>query len=125
MPAEYIKIAEKIENLLNSNGNSVPDLTELENKIKINKKIFNYVTGFMIRQGKLVRVNRDIYYLKDQIDDIKSKLDVFFGTDEKLEPKNMKEIAGVSRKYAIPLLEYFDNIGYTNKKDSYRIKKGK
>ena len=35
----------------------------------------------------------------------------------------MKEIAGVSRKYAIPLLEYFDNTGYTVKKGDYRIKK--
>ena len=77
----------------------------------------------MVKQGKLVKVKPDIYYLKGQIDGIKSKLDDFFEKEERLEPKDMKEIAGVSRKYAIPLLEYFDNTGYTFKKDGYRIKK--
>ncbi len=123
IPAEYINIAEKIENLLNSNGNSVPDFTELENKIKVNKKILNYITALMVKQGKLVKVKPDIYYLKGQIDGIKSKLDDFFEKEERLGPKDMKEIAGVSRKYAIPLLEYFDNTGYTVKKGDYRIKK--
>ena len=123
IPAEYINIAEKIENLLNSNGNSVPDFAELENKIKVNKKILNYITALMVKQGKLVKVKPDIYYLKGQIDGIKFRLDDFFEKEERLGPKDMKEIAGVSRKYAIPLLEYFDNTGYTVKKGDYRIKK--
>ena len=123
IPAEYINIAEKIENLLNSNGNSVPDFAVLENKIKVNKKILNYITALMVKQGKLVKVKSDIYYLKGQIDVIKFELDDFFEREERLEPKDMKEIAGVSRKYAIPLLEYFDNTGYTVKKGDYRIKK--
>ncbi len=123
IPAEYINIAEKIENLLNSNGNSVPDFAELENKIKVNKKILNYITALMVKQGKIVKVKPDIYYLKGQIDGIKFRLDDFFEKEERLGPKDMKEIAGVSRKYAIPLLEYFDNTGYTVKKGDYRIKK--
>ena len=123
MPSEYINIAEKIEHLLKSNGNSVPDFTELETKIKANKKILNYITALMVKQGKLVKVKNDIYYLKAQIDVIKSELDGFFEKEERLEPKDMKEIACVSRKYAIPLLEYFDNTGYTLKKEGYRIKK--
>ena len=123
IPYEYINIAEKIEYLLKSNGNSVPDFAELEAKVKANKKILNYITALMVKQGKLVKVKNDIYYLKVQIDGIKSKLDDFFKKEVNLEPKDMKEIAGVSRKYAIPLLEYFDNTGYTLKKDGYRIKK--
>ncbi|MHB8232507.1 MAG: selenocysteine-specific translation elongation factor [bacterium] len=123
IPQEYIETAEKIENLLNSCGNSVPFADELEKKIKANKKILNYITGLMVKQGRLVKVKHDIYYLKEQTDNIKRGLDAFFKSNEKLEPKDMKEIAGVSRKYAIPLLEYFDYIGYTVKKGDYRIKK--
>jgi selenocysteine-specific elongation factor len=123
IPQEYIGIAEKIENLLNSSGNSVLLSDELENKIKTNKKIFNYITGLMAKQGRIVKIKHDIYYLKEQIDNIKKGLDAFFESNERLEPKDMKEIAGVSRKYAIPLLEYFDHIGYTVKKDGYRSRK--
>ncbi len=123
IPAEYVEAAGKIENLMKSNGNSVPDLTELEKKIGISKKSLNFIISLMVKQGKLVKVKHDIYYLKKQIDNIKSGLEVFFAPGKKLEPKDMKEIAGVSRKYAIPLLEYFDNTGYTVKKGDYRIKK--
>ena len=50
---------------------------------------------------------------------------IFFKINDKLEPKDMKDIANVSRKYAIPLLEYFDGIGFTVKKENYRIKAAK
>ncbi len=122
LPQEYTEIAEKIEKLLKLSGNGVPDYAEIEKKINSGKKALNFILSIMVKQGRLVRVKNDIYYLKGQIDDIKAKLEDFFLKEEKLEPKNMKEIAGVSRKYAIPLLEYFDNTGYTVKKGDYRIK---
>ncbi len=120
---EYREIIKKIENLLKSSGNSVPTLDELEKKIKINKKMLNYAITVMAKQGKLVKIKHDIYYLKEQMDNIKKGLDLFFQSSERLEPKDMKEIAAVSRKYAIPLLEYFDYTGYTVKTGDYRIKK--
>jgi selenocysteine-specific elongation factor len=123
IPPEYAGAAKKIEYLLLSNGNSVPDYADLERKITLPKKTLNYILGLMLKSSKIVKVKHDMYYLKEQIDGIKSKLDVFFDKNEKLEPKDMKEIAGVSRKYAIPLLEYFDAVGYTVKKGEYRIKK--
>ncbi len=123
IPAEYAGAANKIEYLLASNGNSVPDYGEIEKKIALPRKTLNYILSLMLKSSKIVKVKNDIYYLKEQIDAIKSKLDVFFDNNEKLEPKDIKEIAGVSRKYAIPLLEYFDGIGYTVKKGEYRIKK--
>ncbi len=123
IPEEYREIIKKIENLLKSSGNSVPTLDELEKKIKINKKMLNYAITVMAKQGKLVKIKHDIYYLKEQIDNIKKDLDLFFRSNDRLEPKEMKEIAAVSRKYAIPLLEYFDYTGYTAKTGDYRIKK--
>jgi selenocysteine-specific elongation factor len=123
IPPEYAGAAKKIENLLISNGNSVPDYGDLERKIALPRNTLNYILSLMLKSSKIVKVKRDMYYLKEQIDGIKSKLDVFFDKNEKLEPKDIKEIAGVSRKYAIPLLEYFDGIGYTVKKGEYRIKK--
>lgn len=122
IPEEYQGIIKRIESLLKADGNSVPTLDELEKKAKINKKMLNYAITIMVKQGSLVKIKHDIYYLKEQIGNIKKGLDLFFQSQEKLEPRDMKEIARVSRKYAIPLLEYFDYIGYTDKKGDYRIK---
>ncbi|MDA8299440.1 MAG: selenocysteine-specific translation elongation factor [Deltaproteobacteria bacterium] len=123
IPPEYADAAKKIEDLLISNGNSVPDYGEIERKLAMPRKTLNYILSLMLKSSKIVKVKHDMYYLREQIDFIKLKLDAFFDKNEKLEPKDIKEIAEVSRKYAIPLLEYFDGIGYTVKKGEYRIKK--
>ena len=119
---EYNRLIAKIENIIKSSGNSVPSPDEIEKKLDINKKLFNFLISIMVKSNKLVKIKFDLYYLKDQIDLIQRGLDDFFKINDKLEPKDIKDIAGVSRKYAIPLLEYFDGIGFTVKKDNYRIK---
>ncbi|MHB1664591.1 MAG: selenocysteine-specific translation elongation factor [bacterium] len=119
---EYNKLIAKIENIIKSSGNSVPSPDEIEKKLDINKKLLNFLISIMVKSNKLVKIKFDLYYLKDQIDLIQRGLNDFFKINDKLEPKDIKDIAGVSRKYAIPLLEYFDGIGFTVKKDNYRIK---
>ena len=119
---EYNKLIEKIESIFKSSGNSTPSPDEIEKKININKKLLNFLISTMVKSQKLIKIKFDLYYLKDQIDLIQKGLDDFFKINDKLEPKDMKDIANVSRKYAIPLLEYFDGIGFTVKKENYRIK---
>ncbi|RZD15936.1 MAG: selenocysteine-specific translation elongation factor [Candidatus Acididesulfobacter guangdongensis] len=122
---EYNKLIEKIESIFKSSGNSTPSPDEIEKKININKKLLNFLISTMVKSQKLVKIKFDLYYLKDQIDLIQKELNDFFKINDKLEPKDMKDIANVSRKYAIPLLEYFDGIGFTVKKENYRIKAAK
>ncbi len=122
---EYNKLIKKIESIFKSSGNSTPSPDEIEKKININKKLLNFLISTMVKSQKLVKIKFDLYYLKDQVDSIKEGLDDFFKINDKLEPKDMKDIANVSRKYAIPLLEYFDGIGFTVKKENYRIKAAK
>ncbi|MHB1679756.1 MAG: selenocysteine-specific translation elongation factor [bacterium] len=121
---EYNKLMAKIENIIKSSGNSVPSPDEIGKKLDINKKLLNFLISVMVKSNKLVKIKFDLYYLKDQIDFIQRGLNDFFKINDKLEPKDIKDIAGVSRKYAIPLLEYFDGTGFTVKKDNYRIKSG-
>ncbi len=123
IPEEYQGVVKRIEYFMNLNGNSVPTLDELEKKTKMNKKMLNYAIAMMVKEGRLFKIKRDIYYLKEQIDNIKRGLDLFFQSKEKLKPQDIKNIAAVSRKYAIPLLEYFDYTGYTVKTGDYRTKK--
>ncbi len=119
---ENKKLMDKIELLVKSSGNSVPFVPNIEKKLNINKKALNNLIGIMVSEGRLIRVKYDILYLKEQIDKIKKDIELFFSVNAKLEPKDIKDIAGVSRKYAIPLLEYFDAAGFTIKKGNYRVK---
>jgi selenocysteine-specific elongation factor len=61
--------------------------------------------------GVLVRVQPELIFHRRSIDELKTKLRQY---GEEHEPERLidvptfKDLAGVSRKYAIPLLEYFD-----------------
>ncbi len=121
MPEEIKEYAKKIENILMNQGNSVPSPAEIEKRLKINRKILNHVISIMVKDGSLIRINNDIYYLMAQFDKIRSDTLSFLKMNRRLAPGDMKQIAGVSRKYAIPLLEYFDKTGLTVKEGNFRL----
>ncbi|CAN5528824.1 selenocysteine-specific translation elongation factor [soil metagenome] len=65
--------------------------------------------------GEIVKISEDFYFERSAIDGLITKLKHFAdGTGDRLiDVAKFKELAGVSRKYAIPLLEYFDQTRVT------------
>jgi selenocysteine-specific elongation factor len=60
--------------------------------------------------GEILKVSDEFYFGRDVIDRLIERVRQFAekGKDRRIDVRKFKEIAGVSRKYAIPLLEYFD-----------------
>ncbi|CAN5740930.1 selenocysteine-specific translation elongation factor [soil metagenome] len=72
----------------------------------------------LIRRGDLVRISENLVYLPDQIADIVgvvATLDVPFGVGE------FKDALGLSRKYAVPILEWLDDHGHTVRRSDGRF----
>ena len=76
-----------------------------------------------IDTGKIVKVTDDLYFSRQMIDELRRKIKEFADTtpDRLIDVPKFKEIAGVSRKYAIPLLEYFDREHVTARAGDKRI----
>ena len=62
----------------------------------------------LIRQGKLVHVKGPLYFAASEIEKLQQTLISFLRGNEEITTLQFKEMTGVSRKYAIPLAEYFD-----------------
>jgi selenocysteine-specific elongation factor len=60
--------------------------------------------------GKLVRISEDLVYLPEQIDRIVSELRAMEGS---FTVAQFRDRTGLSRKYAVPLLEWADKEGLT------------
>ena len=45
----------------------------------------------------------------------------FFQTNSQMGPAEFKEITGLSRRHAIPLLEWLDTQGVTRREQNYRV----
>jgi len=76
-----------------------------------------------LRSGEMIKVTDDHYFAASAIDELKAAVRSFAETssDRVIDVAKFKEIAGVSRKYAIPLLEYFDRERVTVRAGDKRV----
>lgn len=68
-----------------------------------------------------VKVSEGFYFSRTAIDELVAKLRNSANNDPTIDVAKFKEIAGVSRKYAIPLLEYFDGEKITIRTGDKRV----
>jgi selenocysteine-specific elongation factor len=67
----------------------------------------------LVTSGELVLVTPEFFFPAKTIDALRSKLKGL--ADKSIDVAKFKDLAGVSRKYAIPLLEYFDRTHVTRR----------
>ena len=84
------------------------------------------VIQVLIESGVLVRVNGEMFFHASALHEVVEKLREFATNkaDREVDVPTFKELAGVSRKYAIPLLEYFDRERITRREGDKRIVMG-
>lgn len=73
-----------------------------------------------VESGVLTRVEEGIFYTTKQIEEIKAKLLERFG-DRAFAASEFRDGVDTSRKYAIPLLEYFDRVRFTLRTGDQRV----
>lgn len=83
------------------------------------RKVFQ----LLIDGGEIVKISDEFFFSKPVIDELKEKLSEFATatSDRLIDVPKFKDIAGVSRKYAIPLLEYFDRERITRRAGDKRL----
>ena len=71
------------------------------------------VLQLLIEQGLIIRTKDDLYFHAEAIDDLKKRLVKFLEQNGEINPAQFKEMTGASRKFLIPLFEYFDSKNVT------------
>jgi selenocysteine-specific elongation factor len=82
------------------------------------------VLQVLIDAGELVRVDGDMFFHREALDNLIGKLRAYAdktSRDRSIDVPAFKELAGISRKYAIPLLEYLDRARITRREGDRRI----
>ena len=77
------------------------------------RKVFQ----LLVNSGEIVAVSGDFYFTAQELDNLAEKLrqHAMESGDPMIDVAKFKDIASVSRKYAIPLLEYFDRTRLTRR----------
>lgn len=91
-----------------------------KNQIEHGRKLLQ----LLLDNGVIVRVQGDLLFHRVALDELKAKLRQY-GDDHEparsIDVPTFKDLAGVSRKYAIPLLEYFDRERITRRAGDSRV----
>jgi selenocysteine-specific elongation factor len=106
-------LMEKIKKLLGAQPMAPPDPKEIEKQLGVNRNRLNEVVRLLERDGSVVRVATDLYFNASAVAEIKSVLFRFLTEKGEITAASFRDLIGSSRKYTIPLLEYFDREGLT------------
>jgi len=79
----------------------------------------------LVEEGQIIKTKEDLYFHVKAVEKLKSRLVDFLKTHGEITTPQFKEMTGASRKYVIPLIEYFDSKNVTLRVgDSRKLRKG-
>jgi selenocysteine-specific elongation factor len=106
-------LMDRIKKILSEEPLAPPDLKEIEKQAGVPRNRLNEVIRLLERDGSVVRVTSDMYFLSSAIDQLRTMLKKFLAEKGEMPAAAFRDLIGSSRKYTIPLLEYFDRDGLT------------
>jgi selenocysteine-specific elongation factor len=109
----------KIENAFVAGGLAVPATSEVLAKSGLEPARARALLQILIRNGKLVRVGDELVFHSSIIAALKDEVRQQKG--RRFSVPEFKEWAGVTRKYAIPLLEFLDREKLTRREGDARL----
>ncbi|MCK4413032.1 MAG: selenocysteine-specific translation elongation factor [Candidatus Eisenbacteria sp.] len=75
----------------------------------------------LVDSGEIVRVPPDFFFARDRMEELAQRVRVFYADHEEMRVADLKEMIGVSRKQAVPLLEYLDQNRLTMRRGDVRL----
>jgi selenocysteine-specific elongation factor len=85
-----------------------PYFKELAKSLDIDAKRAKDVLMHLVAEGSIVKVKEELYFHAGAVNTLRKKLVEFLEAQGQITTPQFKEMTGVSRKYVIPLAEYFD-----------------
>jgi selenocysteine-specific elongation factor len=101
-------IREKIEKAFRDAGLQPPFFREIESSLPGTPKQRQEVLQWMLTKGVLVKTKEDIYFHAAAMAERQERLVARLKEHGEITTPQFKEMTGASRKYTIPLIEYFD-----------------
>ena len=85
-----------------------PYFKELSKTLGVDPARAKDVLMLLIDEGLIVKAKEDLYFHSGAVEDLKKRLVDFLVAHEEITTPQFKDMTGASRKYVIPLIEYFD-----------------
>jgi len=111
----------EIEALYLRAGLTPPTVREVLERYPGEKTRVDEVLSVLLREGTLVRVSEDLHFYRGAIAKLREDYKKLLIADGQANPASFKGLTGLSRKFIIPLMEYFDMSKLTIRSGDVRI----
>jgi selenocysteine-specific elongation factor len=108
MKDEEAESKKKIEDAFASAGLKVPALSEVMAGLRVDRVRAQKIVTLLLRDKVLTKVSDELVFHRSALDELRRQMAAYKAQSPKIDVAKFKELTGVSRKYAIPLLEYLD-----------------
>lgn len=108
MKDEEAESKKQIEEAFAGAGLKVPALKEVLTGLKVDRIRAQKIVTLLLRERMLVKVSEELVFHRTALEELRRLVAAQKTKSPKMDVALFKEITGVSRKYAIPLLEYLD-----------------
>jgi selenocysteine-specific elongation factor len=98
----------KIETAFASAGLKVPALSEVIAGLKVDKVRAQKIVTLLLRDKALIKVSDELVFHRSALEELRRQMATYKLKSSKIDVARFKELTAVTRKYAIPLLEYLD-----------------
>jgi len=122
------EMAGLIERFLEEDDVSPPTLADLREDVRheftgtLKDDQFDALMKLLADEGRIVKVTTTLFFHPAAIEKVRGILEMHFESESALGVPAFKDLVGVTRKRAIPLLEYFDREGVTLRQGDVRVK---
>jgi len=121
LPEEQ-RARDQIEKAFASAGLAVPPVKEVLAQLAVETRRAEKLLQMLLKEKKLQRVSADLIFHANALLEMRQKVAVYKkAKSERISVPAFKELAGISRKYAIPLLEYLDRERVTRRAGDERV----
>ncbi|HEV2112695.1 MAG TPA: SelB C-terminal domain-containing protein, partial [Terriglobales bacterium] len=110
-----------IEQVFQSAGLKVPALKEVLGGLKIDNARAQRLVTLLLREKTLIKLNEDLVFHREALERLRETMKQQKLKVARMDVARFKDLTGVTRKYAIPLLEYLDREHITRRVGDERV----
>jgi selenocysteine-specific elongation factor len=124
VPAADAALVERVMSLVSRTPLAPPDVKQLTEELAIDRRRLTELLRAMERQRLVVAVSQDLFFAREALEQARDGLVRDLADKGGITAAEFRDRYKTSRKYAVPLLEYFDRVGLTIRQgDSRRLKR--
>jgi selenocysteine-specific elongation factor len=121
MKDEEARSKKIIEIAFASAGLKVPALKDVLGGLKVDKTRAQKIVTLLLRDKILIKISEDLVFHRVALDDLRRRMAEEKEKSPRIDVARFKDLTGVTRKYAIPLLEYLDREHVTKRVGDERL----